>query len=115
MLPSVGYAARPMPVHPQLLTQLDAIDSDLRGRLDRAGFDRARFLGLAGTLGEGDAATRRRTRNCVKGEVRGPTKEEVVVPPARGSTEHTRLSSVGEAALARGELAFCTMAGGMAT
>lgn len=104
-----------MPLHSELVAQLDSIDPKLRARLDRAGFDRARFLELASTLGDGDAATRRRTRNSVKGEVRGPTKEEVVVPPKPGTPEHERRKARGEEALKAGDLAFCTMAGGMAT
>ena len=102
-------------VPPKLRSQLDGLDPALRETLDRAGFDPARFLELAATLTEGDAATRRHERNGVKGEVSAPLPGEISALPAPGSSEHERLRKIGAAALARGELAFCTMAGGMAT
>jgi UTP--glucose-1-phosphate uridylyltransferase len=66
---------------------------------------------------DGDAATRRRTRNSVKGEVTPPRAGEIGTLPdaTTNAAEHARLRSVGEQAMRRGELAFCTMAGGMAT
>lgn len=104
--------ARP---HPELEHQLSAIDPDLRRRLDGAGFDQPRFFELAGSLTEGDPAARRRERNAVKGEVRPPPAEAIAKLPPVGSPEHDRLRSIGAEVLSRGELAFCTMAGGMAT
>jgi len=105
----------PMVVHPKLRAQLEGLDPAVRAKLDRAGFDESRFLALAATLTEGDAATRRRERNSVKGEVYAPRPGEVTPLPASGTAEHDRLRKIGAAALANGELAFCTMAGGMAT
>jgi len=90
---------------------LDSLDPVLRSHLDAAGFDRGHFVALAATLKEGDAATRRRTRNCVKGKVEAPKAGEVVHIDA----EDARLRAIGADAMKRGELAFCTMAGGMAT
>lgn len=101
--------------HPDLERQLSSIDSALRQRLDHAGFDQARFLERAATLTEGDADVRRRTRNTVKGEVTAPRAGEIAELPPAGSPERERLRARGAAALAAGELAFCTMAGGMAT
>ncbi|MBX3205401.1 MAG: UTP--glucose-1-phosphate uridylyltransferase [Labilithrix sp.] len=101
--------------HPDLQKQLAALDPALASRLAAAGFDRARFLALAATLTDGDAALRRRLRNTVKGEVTPPRAGEIAELPAAGSPEHERLRARGAAALAGGELAFCTMAGGMAT
>lgn len=101
--------------HPTLDRDLDALDDALRARLAAAGFDRARFLSLAATLTEGDAAARRRTRNSVKGEVQAPAPAELARMPQAGSAEEERLRERGLAAMRRGELAFCTMAGGMAT
>ena len=101
--------------HPELASELATLDPHLRARLDAAGFDADRFLGLASTLTDGDAEARRRERNSVKGEVTAPLPEEIRTLPAPGTAEHTRLAALGAAALARGELAFCTMAGGMAT
>ena len=101
--------------HTDLETQLASLDPALVRRLAAAGFDRARFLELAATLTEGDAALRRRLRNTVKGEVMAPRPGEIAELPRAGTPEHERLRAIGAAALARGELAFCTMAGGMAT
>jgi UTP--glucose-1-phosphate uridylyltransferase len=72
-------------------------------------------MALAATLTDGDASKRRRVRNCVKGEVTAPRPSEIADLPAEGTADHVRLKARGAAALAEGELAFCTMAGGMAT
>mgnify|MGYP005853769861 CR=1 FL=1 len=101
--------------HPALVASLDALDPSLRARLEAAGFDRDRFLALAATLTEGDPATRRATRNTVKGEVTAPKPGEIATLPAAGSDAEARLRRLGEEALSAGKLAFCTMAGGMAT
>jgi len=91
--------------------QLRELDPTLRARLDRAGFDEARFRALAATLREGDPVTRRRERNVVRGEVTPPRPEEIRSLPE----DTTALRERGREAIARGELAFCAMAGGMAT
>lgn len=101
--------------HPDLERQLAALDPDLRARLAGAGFDERRFFALAATLTEGEAKARRSARNRVSGEVSAPGPGEVARLPARGTPEYERLRARGAAALAAGELAFCTMAGGMAT
>jgi len=101
--------------HPDLERQLSSIDPALAQRLASAGFDRTRFLERAATLTEGDPEVRRRTRNTVKGEVAAPRAGEIAELPPVGSPERERLRVRGAAALAAGELAFCTMAGGMAT
>jgi UTP--glucose-1-phosphate uridylyltransferase len=98
-----------------LAVTLQTLDSDLRKRLEGAGFDPEHFLALAATLRDGDPATRRRTRNSVKGSVQPPAPGEIGKLPAEGSPEHAALRARGDAVLAAGELAFCTMAGGMAT
>ena len=84
-------------------------------QLEAAGFDKSRFLALAATLREGDAKTRRSTRNCVKGRVEAAKPGEIGTLPLAGSPESEALREKGEAAMRNGELAFCTMAGGMAT
>jgi UTP--glucose-1-phosphate uridylyltransferase len=102
--------------HESLAHQLETLDPALRVRLDRAGFDPGRLSTLAATLREpGDAAARRDARNRVPGEVTAPAPEELRAAPEPGSPEHARLAALGEEALRRGELAFCVMAGGMAT
>lgn len=98
-----------------LNASLEALDPALKTKLEAAGFEKTRFLALAATLKEGDAATRRRTRNCVKGTVEPPKPGEVLKLPPEGSAEEAALRERGEAAMRNGELAFCTMAGGMAT
>jgi UTP--glucose-1-phosphate uridylyltransferase len=98
-----------------LQRDLATLPAEQRRELDRAGFDEARFFALAATLREGDAATRRDTRNRVAGEVRVPREDELLAPPAAGSAEEARLTAIGERALRAGEIAFCVMAGGMAT
>jgi UTP--glucose-1-phosphate uridylyltransferase len=92
-----------------------SLDPALLRRLLAAGFDRERFLGLAATLTDGEAPARRRLRNTVKGGVSAPLPGEIGQLPEPGSAEHERLRALGAASLASGELAFCVMAGGMAT
>lgn len=100
----------------KLSGELDHLDPSLRARLDQRGFDRQRILALADGLAGGEAPEARRdARNRVRGPVRGPTDGELLGVPAAGSAEAARLAEVGRACMARGELAFCVMAGGMAT
>ncbi|HEY2514380.1 MAG TPA: UTP--glucose-1-phosphate uridylyltransferase [Polyangiaceae bacterium] len=109
----------PTPTHDDptavLLQDLAALPAEQRAELERAGFDPSRFVALAKTLRHGDAATRRDTRNRVAGEVSAPADHELLRLPPEGSAEEARLASLGEKALVAGELAFCVMAGGMAT
>ena len=98
-----------------LAATLKTLDPALLGRLAAAGFDAEQFSALAATLHEGDAQSRRRTRNSVKGTVSAPTPGEIDKLPPPGSPAYHALRERGEAALRAGELAFCTMAGGMAT
>lgn len=100
---------------PNLVEELKALDPSVMARLNANGFDERRFLALAETLREGDPETRRRARNVVKGKVEAPPASAMRRLPAEGSVEYERLRAKGEAALRAGELAFCTMAGGMAT
>ena len=98
-----------------LATTLEALDPALRRRLADAGFEPAHFLALAATLQEGDAATRRRVRNTVKGAVEAPGAGEIARLPEPGSPAYERIRQRAFEAMGKGELAFCTMAGGMAT
>jgi UTP--glucose-1-phosphate uridylyltransferase len=97
-----------------LEAELSALSPGLRKRLDAAGFDAARLIALAGTL-QGDAAVRRDARNRVPGEVTPPRADEILSTPAAGTPEAVMLAAQGDAAIGRGELALCVMAGGMAT
>ena len=98
-----------------LAVALSTLDPELRRRLDAAGFVPEQLLELAASLHEGDPATRRRTRNSVKGEVTPPRPGEITKVPEAGTPENERLRKRAFEAMAKGELAFCTMAGGMAT
>ncbi len=98
-----------------LAASLRALDPQLMARLRAHGFDPDRLAAWAATLREGDPATRRDTRNRVQGEVRAPGPDELWQVPPPASPEAERLAELGRSAMARGELAFCVMAGGMAT
>ena len=107
-------ASSPPPFSKSLAAEIAALDPGLRARLDAAGFDAARLLALAAPILEKqDAAGRRDARNRVPGGVRAPSDAEVPLAPTL--IDAPRLASIGEAAIARGELAFCVLAGGMAT
>ena len=107
---------------PTLKDELDALPARLRTRLDAAGFHDEWLIRLAESLRgtPAEAAARRDARNRVTGDVAPPTPDEVPPAPsadpgaARG-TRHARLEKAGLDAMARGELAMCVMAGGMAT
>lgn len=96
-----------------LREELDTLDADTLKHLHDAGFDKDRLLALAATLG--DDAGDRDHRNRVAGDVRAPAPDDLLTMPAADSAEHARLRKVGEDAIARGELAFIVLAGGMAT
>jgi UTP--glucose-1-phosphate uridylyltransferase len=98
-----------------LAVALQKLDPDLKKRLANAGFDEKHLQKLAASLREGDPKTRRVTRNSVKGKVEAPKDGEIVRMPPEGSPERERLRKLAFEAMAKGEIAFCTMAGGMAT
>jgi UTP--glucose-1-phosphate uridylyltransferase len=106
-----------MDSHAGLANDLAKLPAALRERLDAAGFDDAWLIRLAASLqgSAADAAARRDARNRVSGEVRGPAPDELPPAPTRGNTEGDRVWERGEEAIARGELAVCVLAGGMAT
>jgi UTP--glucose-1-phosphate uridylyltransferase len=90
--------------------RLDALPEDVRERLARHRFDRARFVALAKTARAGSAA-----ENRVRGVVEAPRPDDIGGLPAEGSAEWRRLEARGLEALRRGECALCVLAGGMAT
>ncbi|HEY3355948.1 MAG TPA: UTP--glucose-1-phosphate uridylyltransferase [Polyangia bacterium] len=101
----------------ELRRDLESLPAELRARLDASGFRDEWLLGLAAALWQPgtDARTRQRERNQVRGAVTPPRPDEVPPAPARAAPETARLTALGEAAIRRGELGFCVMAGGMAT
>jgi len=101
-----------------LRREVSNIASPLRKRLDAAGFDAERLVTLAAPLqarARGEGGGDRGLRNQIRGVVEPPRPEDVRDVPAPGSPEHARLAAIGTAAIRRGELAFCVLAGGMAT
>jgi UTP--glucose-1-phosphate uridylyltransferase len=96
----------------QLRAELSSLPGPLRQRLDAAGFDAERLALLAASL---HTKTEAEERNRVRGLVEPPGLEDVTDAPVRGSPDRERLAARGLAAIRRGELAFCVMAGGMAT
>ncbi len=103
---------------PFLRQELERLPPELAARLSSAGFDPGRLIRLAASLAPGtdeERGARREARNRVKGPVTPPRPDEILAAPTWGSPESERLAGLGQAAMARGELAFCVMAGGMAT
>ena len=98
-----------------LAEALSHLDPALRAHLEACGFDAARLGRLAESLRGPDAAAARAERNRVSGEVLPPTADELLGLPEPGSPEEAHLAQLGRGALRRGEVAFCVMAGGMAT
>jgi UTP--glucose-1-phosphate uridylyltransferase len=102
----------------QLRADLSRLPADLLARLRAAGFDGDRLVTLATPLwarAAGGATVDRDERNRVRGLVEAPREEDVRDAPVAGTAEHARLAELGLAAIRRGEVALCVMAGGMAT
>jgi len=101
-----------------LRDELSNLPAPLRARLEAAGFDGERLVGLAAHLfarARGDATAPGEERNRVRGVVEAPRVGDIKEAPAPGTPAHERLATAGLETLRRGELAFCVMAGGMAT
>jgi UTP--glucose-1-phosphate uridylyltransferase len=97
-----------------LLASVERLPPALRDSLSRSGFSAARLAEWAASI-EGDASHRRRMRNVVDCDMRGPAPEEL--PELAGfSQDHAQhLERIGREAIVRGELGLIVMAGGMAT
>jgi UTP--glucose-1-phosphate uridylyltransferase len=101
-----------------LRDEIAALAPTLRARLDASGFDAERLVALARPIqarARGEAAPDAAARNRIGGTVTLPATSDIADAPAPGTPEHARLSEVGMRALHEGQLAFCVMAGGMAT
>jgi UTP--glucose-1-phosphate uridylyltransferase len=101
-----------------LRRQLSTLAAPLRERLAAAGFDEERLVALAAPLqarARGEVTADARLRNQIRGVVEPPRPQDLREVPPPGSPEHARLAALGAAAIGRGELAFCVLAGGMAT
>lgn len=92
-----------------LSQELAALDPALRNELGRYGFDPKRLEVWARSLARGGDSNR------VGGVVEAPEPGDISALPNEDSAEGKRLGARGLEALARGELAFIVLAGGMAT
>ncbi len=90
---------------------LSKLDDATRNKLAEHGFSAERLERLAASLREGDPETRRDARNRVA-EARAPLPGEILEAPSRTDA---RMRETGLKALRAGKVAFCVMAGGMAT
>ena len=86
---------------------LEALSPEARERLERSGFEKSRLDTFADRIGRGD--------NRVTGTVEPPRAEDIVPAPAAATAEGALALERGRAAIARGEVAFVVLAGGMAT
>lgn len=93
-----------MSLREQLASLPPSFTSSLRG------FSPDRLIGWAQAMG-----TDRDLRNRLAGNVEPPAPGDIEDAEAPGTTVHERLSEQGRAAIARGEVALCVLAGGMAT
>src|SRR5262249_49620867 len=97
--------------------EIAALDPSYRSRLAPAGFDARPLLQPAGTLAPETraayAAPRHARTRVDQARPAGP--EEILTASAPGSPEEKHFAALGTNALKRGEVAFCVMAGGMAT
>ncbi|MFO0666011.1 MAG: UTP--glucose-1-phosphate uridylyltransferase [Polyangiaceae bacterium] len=99
-----------------IAAEIDALPKALRAELDRFGFDPLLLQKWSASLQGPETVTERRVhRNRVAGSVSPPTEAEVTSLPPVGSDAYKALERRGAESIARGELAFVVMAGGMAT
>jgi len=97
---------------PEIEAELAALPRELRDRLSAAGFRDERLVSLSKALADKAGLF---AKNKLVGEVLPPREDELASLPSRDSDEGKRLLALGQAAIDRGELAFCVLAGGMAT
>ena len=93
-----------------LADELHSLPRPLAERLAARGFRSERLLAWAAAR-----TIDRETRNRLAGEVAPPRPDDVRDAPVPGSADHARCEQLGLEALARGEVALCVLAGGMAT
>jgi UTP--glucose-1-phosphate uridylyltransferase len=90
--------------------QLAALPPSLRDRLAARGFDPAQLEAWAATIGKN-----RDQRNRLPGKVEPPYPGDIADAPIEGTAAHEEHRARGQAAITRGEVALCLLAGGMAT
>jgi len=89
---------------------LDALPAAIHADLEAAHFDRQRLEELAPRVGKGGPDA-----NRVTGQVEAPRPEDVTPATAAATAEGALALERGRSAIARGEVAFVVLAGGMAT
>ena len=102
----------------ELRTDIANLPPSFRSRLEAAGFDAERLIRLAAPLegrSRGQGAVDPKKRNRVGGVVEAPRPGDIPDAPKAGSPEDARFAAAGLEAIRSGKLAFCVMAGGMAT
>lgn len=90
--------------------QLASLPQPLLDRLAARGFEAAQLEAWARTIG-----VDRDKRNRLAGKVEAPYPGDVTPMPEPGTEAHIHATARGMAALRRGEVALCLLAGGMAT
>ncbi|MGK4008537.1 UTP--glucose-1-phosphate uridylyltransferase [Sorangium sp. So ce1036] len=93
-----------------LAEQINALPAPVLKRLHDRGFDEARLVQRAATIG-----VERDARNRLSGRVEPPAPDDIATAPVAGTADHARCLERGLSALSRGEVALCVLAGGMAT
>jgi UTP--glucose-1-phosphate uridylyltransferase len=93
-----------------LADDLAALPADLVTSLEAHGFSRARLAEWAASAGKD-----RDARNRLSGSVEPPRPGDVMDAPAPGDPNYEEMLARGRAAIERGEVALCVLAGGMAT
>jgi UTP--glucose-1-phosphate uridylyltransferase len=102
----------------ELRAELAAIPDDLRARLEVAGFDTARFMTMVEPVlarARGENVPSPSQINRVQGKVEPPRDGDIVDAPSADTPGFAQLVSSGRDAIEHGRVAFCVMAGGMAT
>jgi len=92
------------------IEELHSLPRDLLSLLEQQGFDEALFEALAASVGSDPDV-----RNRLPHGVTVPKPGDVIDLPPAGSADADHLSRLGLDALAKGQLAFIVLAGGMAT
>jgi UTP--glucose-1-phosphate uridylyltransferase len=93
-----------------LREQLAALPAPLLERIRARGFDPDRIARWAASVGKD-----RDSRNRLPGTVEPPRPGDIDDAPTPGTEAYDRYREAGLAALSRGEVALCVLAGGMAT
>ncbi|MEO6954438.1 MAG: UTP--glucose-1-phosphate uridylyltransferase [Polyangia bacterium] len=93
-----------------LAAELAALDPALRARLAASAFDPAWLVARARALHDG---SKDESSNRIQGSCKPPEPDQLAPLPKGAALDELR--KAGEHALARGELALCVLAGGMAT